>query len=74
MSNTPDIQTEPTVFDLMEALMQKIEQYEADKAHFDAPCGDEPQPTYDEPTPAQLARERVLYDFETAFAFLTGGK
>ena len=39
----------------------------------DAPCGDEPISPV-EPTPAQLARERVLHDFESAFAMLTEGR
>ena len=73
MTNTPDTQTEPSVFDLMENLMQQIERYESDEAHIDAPCGDEP---WADPvlTPEQLARERVMHDFLSAFNYLTGGK
>jgi hypothetical protein len=65
-TNTTDTQTEPSVFDLMENIMEQIERYESDEAHITAPCGDEP-------TPAQLARERVMHDFETAFNYLTKG-
>ena len=70
MSNT---NTEPSIEDLMTSLMHKIEQYEMNEAHINAPCGDEPVSPV-EPTPAQLARERVLHDFESAFAMLTGGR
>jgi len=65
-TNTTNTQTEPSVFDLMENIMQQIERYERDEAHINAPCGDEP-------TPKQLARERVMHDFESAFNYLTKG-
>lgn len=67
---------EPTVQDLMNSLMAAIERYERNEVHINAPSGAEPwaeQPIA-EPTPQQLARERVLHDFESAFNYLTGGK